>query len=326
MSIADVDDLATTIEEELAAVLHAAGLRGRQACAVKARLGWDGAGGRTLAGAAAAEGYSRERVRQLETRVRDHAARTHLEVPAATRALRVLEEAAPIGAEPAARQLAARGHARGPFAVHGLLTAAEVLGLDTGVHLRNGVVLRVGDGGIAETLVVRARRVVRRRGATRVEEIALAMGAGTRTVRRLLELQPDVHWLDERHSWFVFEGAESRATRSLEKMLSVSTNAADRRARRGAAPVVPRRHPAAPRRSQRLRRAPVADARPEARHRLDERPRSTRRERSRRSNSGSSRSSGQRVRRSRSRTWSSSRSVTGSTEAAWRRTSRTHRS
>lgn len=106
--------------------------------------------------------------------------------------------------------------------MHGLLTAAEVLGLDTGVHLRNGVVLRVGDGGIAETLVVRARRVVRRRGATRVEEIALAMGAGTRTVRRLLELQPDVHWLDERHSWFVFEGAESRATRSLEKMLSVS--------------------------------------------------------------------------------------------------------
>ena len=222
MSIAHVDDLATTIEEELAAVLHAAGLRGRQACAVAARLGWDGAGGRTLAGAAAAEGYSRERVRQLETRVRDHAARTHLELPAATRALRVLEEAAPIGAEAAARQLAARGHARGPFAVRGLLTAAEVLGLDTSVHLRNGVVLRVGDGGIAETLGLRARRVVRRRGATRVEEIALAMGAGTRTVRRLLELQPGVHWLDERHSWFVFEGAESRATRSLEKMLSVS--------------------------------------------------------------------------------------------------------
>jgi len=161
-------------------------------------------------------------VRQLEARVRDHAARTNLELPAAARALRVLEEAAPIGAEAAARQLAARGHARGPFAVRGLLTAAEVLGLDTGVHLRNGVVLRVGDGGIAETLVLRARRVVRRRGATRVEEIALAMGAGTRTVRRLLELQPDVHWLDERHGWFVFEGAESRATGSLEKMLSVS--------------------------------------------------------------------------------------------------------
>src|ERR1700760_2060760 len=60
MSIAHVDDFAPSIEEELHEVLVAAGLQGRQARAVAARLGWDGRGGCTLAVAARVEGYSRE--------------------------------------------------------------------------------------------------------------------------------------------------------------------------------------------------------------------------------------------------------------------------
>jgi hypothetical protein len=222
MSIAHVDDLASTVEEELAELLRAAGLRGRQAGAVAARLGWDGRGGCTLAVAAGAEGYSRERVRQLEERLREHARRTRPELSVTRAALRSLEDAAPIGLSQAAEHLAMRGLARTAFGVRGLLVAADVVGIDTCLHAGNGVLLRSGDSGVAAALLLRARRVVVRHGAGRVEELALGLGSGTRMAGRLLELQRDVHWLDERHSWFAFRDAESRATRTLEKMLSVA--------------------------------------------------------------------------------------------------------
>jgi DNA-directed RNA polymerase sigma subunit (sigma70/sigma32) len=59
-----------TLETELASVLREAGFSRRQAHALAVRLGWDGEGGSTLLVAAEAEGCTRERVRQLEQRLR----------------------------------------------------------------------------------------------------------------------------------------------------------------------------------------------------------------------------------------------------------------
>ena len=78
---------ATSLEEELASVLRESGLRGRQARAVARRLGWSGHGATTLAEAAAEEGYTRERVRQLEDRLRRHAEGTPLSLPLTAAAL-----------------------------------------------------------------------------------------------------------------------------------------------------------------------------------------------------------------------------------------------
>jgi DNA-directed RNA polymerase sigma subunit (sigma70/sigma32) len=58
-----------TVEDELGELLQAVGLGARQRRAVARRLGWDGGAPATLAGAATTEGYTRERVRQLEGRV-----------------------------------------------------------------------------------------------------------------------------------------------------------------------------------------------------------------------------------------------------------------
>ena len=86
-----------TLEEELGGLLRAAKLQDRQARAVAARLGWDGKGVCTLAVAAASEGYSRERVRQLEERVRTHARDVEAPVQIDPQsALRLVEELAPI--------------------------------------------------------------------------------------------------------------------------------------------------------------------------------------------------------------------------------------
>jgi len=118
------------LEEELAGLLHAARLRDRQARAVAARLGWDGKGATTLAVAAAAEGYSRERVRQLEERVRSHARGAKAPVPSTKTALRLVEELAPITSHEIGFHLVLAGVSHRPFDVSGLLSAAEILGLD----------------------------------------------------------------------------------------------------------------------------------------------------------------------------------------------------
>ena len=61
-----------TLECELGELLHAAQFNSRQRRAVARRLGWDGGPPTTLADAGAWEGYSRERVRQLEEHLREH--------------------------------------------------------------------------------------------------------------------------------------------------------------------------------------------------------------------------------------------------------------
>ena len=129
------------LEEELAGLLHAARLRDRQARAVAARLGWDGKGATTLAVAAAAEGYSRERVRQLEGRVRAHASVAKAPAPSTKTALRLVEELAPIASTEIGFHLVLAGLSRRPFDVSGLLSAAEILGIDHRV-VEDGGMLR----------------------------------------------------------------------------------------------------------------------------------------------------------------------------------------
>jgi hypothetical protein len=133
-----------TLEEELGGLLRAAKLHDRQARAVAARLGWDGKGVSTLAVAAASEGYSRERVRQLEERVRTHARDVKAPCKSTRVALRLVEELAPISTDEIGFYLARAGVSRHPFDVSGLLSAAEILGLDHRV-VESGGMLRFGE-------------------------------------------------------------------------------------------------------------------------------------------------------------------------------------
>jgi hypothetical protein len=127
------------LEEELAGLLRAAKLKDRQARAVAARLGWDGKGACTLAVAAATEGYSRERVRQLEERVRTHVREVEAPCNSTKSALRLVEELAPIPSHEIGFHLALAGLSRRPFDVTGLLSAAQVLGIDHRVVDDDGI-------------------------------------------------------------------------------------------------------------------------------------------------------------------------------------------
>jgi hypothetical protein len=127
------------LEEELAGLLRAAKLKDRQARAVAARLGWDGKGACTLAVAAATEGYSRERVRQLEERVRTHVRDAKAPCSSTKSALRLVEELAPIPSHEIGFHLSLAGLSRRPFDVTGLLSAARILGIDHRVVEDDGI-------------------------------------------------------------------------------------------------------------------------------------------------------------------------------------------
>ena len=118
------------VEDELTELLESAALTRRQAGAVAARLGFDGAGAGTLQDAARDWGYSRERVRQLEARLRDRSAEDRPLLPAVREALDLIEVAAPDERSWVAGRIADAGHARRPFDPAGILAAAELIGAE----------------------------------------------------------------------------------------------------------------------------------------------------------------------------------------------------
>ena len=133
-----------TLEQELGQLLKEARLQPKQAKAVALRLGWNGEPPRTLASAGQVVGYTRERVRQLEERLLDHARAAKLQPRTTEKAVRLLEEAAPIPSGDAAARLATAGLSRAPFDVAGLLSAARILGVRHTLEEHGGYVVRSG--------------------------------------------------------------------------------------------------------------------------------------------------------------------------------------
>ena len=215
----------SSLERELYNVLEAARLDRKQAAVVAARLGWNGAGTTTLAAAGEPVRCSRERVRQLEVRLRRHAITAPTVYPATTNALRQLEAWAPIGSDDAARRLSARGIAERPFTPSGLLAAAEVLGLEHRLEEHDGVVLEDGQAELASRIAEEARRVFRRDGIGTVHAVTRTFGGALSAVRirALLACRAEVSWLDASCEYFIVTSVpKSRAVTVLRKMLALS--------------------------------------------------------------------------------------------------------
>jgi len=212
-----------TLERELADVLRASRLDERQASAVAARLGWDGRGASTLQQAALAVGYTRERVRQLEASFRDEVPRDHYRLPLLDRALRAVEECAPDACSHVGIVLQERGISGAPFDPTGVLSAAGLFDRPTSASIRRGLVEVAGAPAPTRTLVANARKLVSARGAAAVVDLARASGVEPARARRLLELVPDVIWLDEQRSWIGLRVPNTRRRLDgiLRKMLAV---------------------------------------------------------------------------------------------------------
>jgi Sigma-70, region 4 len=205
---------------ELDGVLAAAGFSERQALAVRARLGWDGRGGSTLAAAGEEHGYTRERVRQLERRVEAHLRRAPL-LPAVEAALGVIAEAAPAARHTVALALRDAGLALTPFDPAGVLTAAALAGIAVEHEVSGQVVVGRGDEGELERILPAARRLARLAGAASATAVARATGSEPQRVARLLQVSEDVVWLGCR-DWFGMPARRNRLAGRLRKALAVS--------------------------------------------------------------------------------------------------------
>jgi hypothetical protein len=212
------------LERELAALLHDVGLAGRQADAVAARLGWDGNGTATLERAAGDHGYSRERVRQLEARVRQHVAGEHPKLPVVEAALDVVEASAPDDRRHVARLLAAEGLAAGSFDPAGVLVASTLVGQRPGVRVE-GRIVRLRHGVAPDAaLLSAARALAAGHGEVSVDLLARCSGFATDRVRRLLTERDEVQWLGPDRAALGLRSAalDRRVARILPKLLSVA--------------------------------------------------------------------------------------------------------
>lgn len=213
------------LEDELARELRRAGLNERQAEAVAMRLGWDGHGGTTLAIAGERAGVTRERIRQLVSRVVRHLASSRPELPALRHAVAELERIAPARRGDAASHLAAAGISRHAFDPFGVLEAAEMVDSTPGLYVTDARVLADAHATCVRKAEEAARKLVSHNGASNVDALANALvleDVDDDLARRLLETDEQIVWLDDEHDWFYVPTARNRAFNYLRKMLSVT--------------------------------------------------------------------------------------------------------
>src|SRR5258708_2991843 len=115
----DTAGVSGAVPYELYQLLLSAGFRDRQLTALSVRLGLTGLGSRTLAEAGATAGLTRERVRQLECRLREHSAGSGHPLAAVRGALRHTERIVPATSSRVSAVLAGAGLVPQGFQVSG---------------------------------------------------------------------------------------------------------------------------------------------------------------------------------------------------------------
>ena len=211
------------VEDELTELLESAALTRRQAGAVAARLGFDGAGAGTLQDAARDWGYSRERVRQLEARLRDRSAEARPPLPAVRKALELIEVAAPDERSWVAGQIADAGLARRPFDPAGVLAAAELIGARPTARVSGRFVTPVHLPDPVLPLLRTAEAIAAEYGKFSVELLASCTGHDAARLRRLLRHVERVHWLDDGTAIAAHTPKlERRVARTTRKVLSIA--------------------------------------------------------------------------------------------------------
>ena len=244
-----------SLTEELTLLLDWATPEAHRA-ALRRRLGWDGAGGTTLAEAGSASGVSRERIRQVEKRARDML-RGILFVPALDRAIEALNSAAMDFESDGSTCLRNAGLVSADFMPAGLVTAAEIFGREIEFEVRaDGRGLLVpGTGSDAFASVIRG--LSDQNYVISLQEVAARLekfeepAAAENMARQWVPNLPNAVRLDAAGEWYWIRQkvGRNRYVNIIRNVLSVcdaislgSLRDALARAtrRRGSAPSIPR--------------------------------------------------------------------------------------
>jgi hypothetical protein len=211
------------------------------------RLGWLGAPPRILQDCGEAFGITRERVRQLEKRLRDDMPLHAIIMPRLEEALEALEAVAPIEERAAEALLAARGVCSPKFCIESVLAAAADLKKHTTLSLTtiNGraCVSTVAQEATLGPLLRKARSIAGANGIASVYQLFSALFADEapeaheateESLRKTLAAWPTCCFVHD--DWFTFTdlpAGRNRVINILDKVLSVSPQLTISEAREG---------------------------------------------------------------------------------------------
>lgn len=163
-----------TLEDSLAELFELyTGYLGQRREALMSRLGWVG---RRLALAEAGRmvGVTRERLRQVEEVARARLPAAALYIPALSRAVEALQEAAPVEVDRAAQLLKERGISATAYSPDGVIAAATDLYFETALNIEEARGFRVvtRDQGLTAAILYSARRMAGHKGVGCAADVA----------------------------------------------------------------------------------------------------------------------------------------------------------
>jgi hypothetical protein len=193
---------------------------------IVSRLGWDGRPPRTLESVGQRYGITRERVRQICTRI-EAVQKSKPFLPVLDRILKIAAAAAPTLADELEKELVRRSLTRATFDLDTLVEVAHGFGRKTNftieaLHGRR-VIVPSTRSNLFEQIHETATATVRHWGVANVEDLAAATNTSSAVVRQLLPFVPTFKWLDESSGWFwIADVPRNSLLTSIRKILAVS--------------------------------------------------------------------------------------------------------
>lgn len=216
------------LEEELNQLVVSLTDQGSATQAIIARTGLSGVEPVTLEVAGQVMGVTRERVRQLEKRFREHAAACDgIWCPVLDRSLQVAADLVPASRSMLETALLDAGLVNGHFSVASLVAAAEIFGKQVPFTDAGGHLAPPGNWAPLSAIRTTTRRLVEHWGATTVTDVQLRLEEeGFEVEPRLLQLTIEgldgFGWLDPVRGWFWVRGPRNRLLNQTRKIMSVA--------------------------------------------------------------------------------------------------------
>ncbi|MCL4368851.1 MAG: hypothetical protein M1337_06765 [Actinobacteria bacterium] len=229
-----LDSMASlTLEEELLDVIPTRGVSERNRMILYLRLGWDGAGPRTLQTVANEFGLTREAVRKICSQLLRQIGQKQPFTPTLNRALTLLSKSLPSTTSGIEDSLQKDGYTRGRFTVGSLVSAAQILGWEAAVAVEavNGqsYALRAGQADTLGLITTTAKEAVTHWGMANVGDLAAKVAAktgvalDTHFVVQVLGSLDDLRWLDAVGGWFWLPSVRhNRLLTQVRKMMAVA--------------------------------------------------------------------------------------------------------
>jgi hypothetical protein len=190
------------------------------------RLGWDGRPPRKLESVGQRYGITRERVRQICTRV-EEVQKSESFLPMLDRVLKIAAIPAPIPADEREKELVRRGLTTHTFDAETLLAVGKAFGRKPRFTIETlhgyRVVLPSTRKHLLERVYETATAAVRRWGVANVEDLAASTNRTSTVLRQLLPFVPAFKWLDESSGWFwITDGPRNSLLTPIRKILAIS--------------------------------------------------------------------------------------------------------